>query len=81
MTTCAPCTPARPSATPSCAPSWTPASGPATSAILCLYDLDDCTGGLVIELVKTHPLVMIDRLVVENPWYVSPEDDRAALAT
>lgn len=35
----------------------------------------------MIELVKTHPLVMIDRLVVENPWYVSPEDDRAALAT
>ena len=50
-----------------------------SAAILCLYDLDDCTGGLVIELVKTHPLVMINRLVVKNPWYISPEAYRAAL--
>lgn len=51
------------------------------AAILCLYDLNDCTGGLVIELVKTHPLVMINQLVVKNPWYMSPEDYRASLLT
>ena len=44
------------------------------AAILCLYDLNDCTGGLVIELMKTHPRIMINRLVIKNPWYMRPEE-------
>ena len=52
-----------------------------SAAILCLYDLNDCTGSLVIELVKTHRRVMINRLVFENPWYLSPEDFRASRQT
>ena len=51
------------------------------AAILCLYDLNDCTGGLVIELMKTHPRMMINRLVVENPWYLRPEEFRAPRQT
>ena len=52
-----------------------------SAAILCLYDLNDCTGSLVIELVKTHPQLMINQLVVKNPWYLSPEDYRASHQT
>jgi len=51
------------------------------AAILCLYDLNDCTGGLVIELMKTHPRMMINRLVIENPWYMRPEEFRAPRQT
>jgi len=32
-------------------------------------------------LVKTHPRMMINQLVVENPWYLSPEDFRATRQT
>ena len=51
------------------------------AAILCLYDLNDCSGSLVIELAKTHPRMMINRLVVKNPWYLSPEEFRASHQT
>lgn len=52
-----------------------------SAAILCLYDLNDCTAGLVIDLVKTHPRTMINRLVVRNPWHLRPEEFRASRQT
>ncbi|MHA6792522.1 MEDS domain-containing protein [Pseudonocardia bannensis] len=52
-----------------------------SAAILCLYDLNDCTGSLVIDLVKTHPRLMINQVVFENPWYLRPEDFRTSPQT
>ena len=43
-------------------------------AILCLYDLDRFSGEVVVEVVKTHPKVLIGGMVVENPYYVGPEE-------
>jgi hypothetical protein len=42
--------------------------------LLCLYDLDRFSGELVIDVVMTHPKVLINNMVVENPFYVKPEE-------
>jgi hypothetical protein len=37
--------------------------------LLCMYDLDLFGGGMLIDAIKTHPKVLVDGLLVENPWY------------
>lgn len=44
------------------------------TAILCLYDLDRFSGEVVAEVVKTHPKVLIGGMLVENPYYVAPDE-------
>jgi hypothetical protein len=47
--------------------------------ILCLYDLERFTDGqILMEMLKTHPKVLMSGQVLENPWYVEPEDDPMA---
>jgi hypothetical protein len=47
--------------------------------ILCLYDLERFTDGrILMEMLKTHPKVLMSGQVLENPWYVEPEDDATA---
>lgn len=42
--------------------------------ILCLYDLERFTDGAVlIEILRTHPKVLISRMVLDNPWYIEPD--------
>lgn len=43
-------------------------------AILCLYDLEKFTDGeVLIEILRTHPKVLMSRVVLENPWYMDPD--------
>ncbi len=42
--------------------------------VLCLYDLDRFGGEVVVNIVKTHPQVLIQRILVENPYYVGPDE-------
>ena len=42
--------------------------------LLCLYDLERFSGELVADVVMTHPKVLINNVVVENPFYVKPEE-------
>jgi hypothetical protein len=42
--------------------------------VLCLYDLDLFSGEVVVNIVKTHPQVLVQGLLVENPYYVGPDD-------
>ena len=41
--------------------------------VLCLYDLDRFSGEVVVNIVKTHPQVLIQGILVENPYYVGPD--------
>ena len=46
--------------------------------ILCLYDLERFTDGQVLmELLRTHPKVLMSGQLLENPWYVEPDDSYA----
>ncbi len=42
--------------------------------ILCLYDLERFTDGeLLIDILRTHPKVLMSGTVVDNPWYIEPD--------
>lgn len=42
--------------------------------LLCLYDLERFTGEVIVDVLKTHPKVLIGNMVVENPFYVEPDE-------
>jgi hypothetical protein len=42
--------------------------------ILCLYDLAAFSGDLVIDIVKTHPKLLVGGAIVENPYYLDPDE-------
>jgi hypothetical protein len=42
--------------------------------ILCLYDLERFTDGhMLMELLRTHPKVLMSGQLLENPWYLAPD--------
>jgi hypothetical protein len=42
--------------------------------VLCLYDLDQFSGEVVVNIVKTHPQVLVQGILVENPYYLGPDE-------
>ena len=42
--------------------------------ILCLYDLDRFHGQVLVDILKTHPKVLIGGTVLENLHYVEPDE-------
>jgi DcmR-like sensory protein len=42
--------------------------------VLCLYDLDLFSGEVVVNVVRTHPQVLIQGILVENPYYLGPDE-------
>jgi MEDS: MEthanogen/methylotroph, DcmR Sensory domain len=45
-----------------------------SAIVLCLYDLDLFSGEVVVNIVKTHPQVLVQGILVENPYYVGPDE-------
>lgn len=45
-----------------------------TSPVVCVYDVNNISASLVLELLKTHPKVILDGSLQENPYFVSPEE-------
>jgi hypothetical protein len=46
--------------------------------IVCLYDLERFGGGIVVDLLKTHSLLLIGGTIVENPYCMTPDEVLAA---
>jgi hypothetical protein len=42
--------------------------------LLCLYDLNDFSGQLLADIMQTHPKVLMGSTVLENLYYVEPDD-------
>jgi MEDS: MEthanogen/methylotroph, DcmR Sensory domain len=40
--------------------------------LLCVYDLSEISGQMVMDVLKTHPYIVFRREVLENPYYVAP---------
>lgn len=40
---------------------------------ICLYNVGKFGGDIIIQLLKTHPLVIMSGMVIENPYYIPPE--------
>jgi hypothetical protein len=42
--------------------------------VICSYDLDKFGAEIVIDALRTHPIVLIGGIVQHNPFYVPPEE-------
>ena len=43
-------------------------------AVICVYDLAKFGGETVIDIMRTHPLVVIGGSLHQNPFFVPPEE-------
>jgi len=41
--------------------------------LLCLYDLERFGGEILVDVLKTHPKILVDGFVIENPYYLEPD--------
>jgi hypothetical protein len=46
--------------------------------VVCLYDLERFGGGMMVDLLRTHPRILLGGLVIDNPHYLTPEEFRLA---
>lgn len=44
------------------------------AVFMCLYDLRRCAVSMLVDVLKTHPTVLVDRMVLYNPHFVSPQE-------
>jgi hypothetical protein len=40
--------------------------------VICVYNLANFKADLVMDILRTHPMVIIDKLMAENPFFVPP---------
>jgi hypothetical protein len=43
-------------------------------AVICVYDLAKFGGSTVIDILRTHPMVIIGGILQQNPFFVPPEE-------
>jgi hypothetical protein len=43
-------------------------------AVLCLYDLAKVGGGVLLDLIKTHPRILMGGLLLENPHHLTGDE-------
>jgi hypothetical protein len=42
--------------------------------VLCLYELDRFSGEVLVDVLKTHPKVLLGGMVLDNPYYLEPDE-------
>jgi MEDS: MEthanogen/methylotroph, DcmR Sensory domain len=42
--------------------------------LLCLYELDRFSGEVLVDVLKTHPKVLFGGMVLDNPYYLAPDE-------
>lgn len=47
---------------------------PSGDAVICIYQIGDWGGDLVMRTLRTHPLVIIGGALHENPFYAKPDE-------
>lgn len=47
--------------------------------VVCVYDLNKHSGSVVMDILRTHPMVIIGGVLQENPLYVPPDQFLAEL--
>jgi hypothetical protein len=43
-------------------------------AVICVYDLTMFGGHIVMDILRTHPMVLIGGIIQENPFFVPPDE-------
>lgn len=47
---------------------------PFEDPVVCAYDLAKFGGDVVVDIMRTHPLIIIGGILQENPFFVPPEE-------
>jgi MEDS: MEthanogen/methylotroph, DcmR Sensory domain len=42
--------------------------------LICTYDLAKFGGDIIVDILRTHPMVIIGGILQENPFFVSPDE-------
>lgn len=42
--------------------------------ILCQYDLDQFSAEILVDVLKTHPMVLVGGMILDNPYYLEPDE-------
>jgi hypothetical protein len=42
--------------------------------VICTYHLGQFGGDMVVDIIRTHPMVLIGGILQQNPFFVAPED-------
>jgi hypothetical protein len=45
--------------------------------VLCLYDLAHFGGSMLVDVLRTHPKLLLGGMIIENPHYLTPNEFRA----
>ena len=48
--------------------------------LLCVYDINDLSGPMVMDILRTHPFVIHGHQILQNPYYSPPEEELVRLA-
>lgn len=51
---------------------WEHQEGP-FNPVICTYDLTKFRGDVVVDVMRTHPMIIIGGILQENPFYVPPK--------
>src|SRR5215813_7301884 len=51
---------------------WLGQEGP-VNLVVCTYDLRRFRGDVVVDIMRTHPMVIIGGILQDNPFFVAPE--------
>jgi MEDS: MEthanogen/methylotroph, DcmR Sensory domain len=52
---------------------WLRFEGP-FNPVICAYDLTKFAGDVVVDVMRTHPLVIVGGILQENPFFVPPDE-------
>ena len=42
--------------------------------VVCVYDLTKFGGRTVVDIMRTHPMIMIGTVLLQNPFFVPPQE-------
>jgi hypothetical protein len=48
-------------------------TGP-VNPVICAYDLNRFGGEFIVDVLRAHPMTLIDGIVHENPYFVPPDE-------
>jgi len=47
---------------------------PSEDPVICAYELTNFGGDVVVEIMRTHPMIIIGGILQENPFFVPPNE-------
>ena len=43
-------------------------------AVICVYDLAKFSGDTVMDVIRTHPMIIVGGILQQNPFFVPPQE-------